>query len=193
VRRDIASDDELLLAAAADDREAFSILVDRHRGWVRSIMLAYVRDRDQAEDLTQDAFCRVYQNRASYTAQGTFVAWLKQISINLARDYLRARKRTPVEPLDEEHEAAALTIEFDPMAALASSLLSQDLRASIQQLPDDQRLTLVMHYFGSISIQDIAWAMKCPIGTVRSRLFNGLRRVRQTLTAQWNREGEGDL
>jgi RNA polymerase sigma-70 factor (ECF subfamily) len=75
--------------------------------------------------------------------------------------------------------------------ALASSALRDDLRAAIQALPDEQRLAMVMHYFGDMSLQDIAWAMKCPVGTIKSRLFYALRRVRQTLTARWDEE-EGE-
>ena len=75
--------------------------------------------------------------------------------------------------------------------ALASSALRDDLRAAIQALPDEQRLAMVMHYFGDMTLQDIAWAMKCPVGTIKSRLFYALRRVRQTLTARWDEE-EGE-
>lgn len=81
---------------------------------------------------------------------------------------------------------------FDPAAALASEVLHKDLRAAIHALPDEQRLALVMHYFGDMSLQDIAWAMKCPVGTVKSRLFNGLRRVRKTLTEKWEKEEGGE-
>ena len=67
----------------------------------------------------------------------------------------------------------------------------EELLLLLKTLADEQRLTMVMHYFGDMSLQDIAWALKCPVGTVKSRLFYALRRVRATLTARWQQE-EGD-
>jgi RNA polymerase sigma-70 factor (ECF subfamily) len=186
----LASDDDLMLAAADGDAAAFSELMQRHRSWVRSLMITFVRDAEQADDLTQEAFCRVYQHRDGYDAQGQFVAWLKRIAVNLAKDCLRRQKQATFVPLDEWEELPATDRRCDPMAALASGVLREDLRAAIEALPDDQRLPVVMHYFGDMTVQDIAWAMKCPVGTVKSRLFYALRRVRGTLTALWDEEGD---
>jgi RNA polymerase sigma-70 factor (ECF subfamily) len=77
------------------------------------------------------------------------------------------------------------------MAALTSGVMREELRAAIQRLPDEQRLPLVMHYFGDMSLPDIAWAMKCPVGTIKSRLFYGLRRVRQALAEEWQADEGG--
>jgi RNA polymerase sigma-70 factor (ECF subfamily) len=186
----LASDDDLMQATADGDAAAFAELMQRHRSWVRSLMITFVRDAEQADDLTQEAFCRVFQHRDGYDAQGQFVAWLKRIAVNLAKDYLRRQKQASFVPLEEWDELPATDRRCDPLAALASGVLREDLRAAIEALPDDQRLPVVMHYFGDMSIQDIAWAMKCPLGTVKSRLFYALRRVRGTLTALWDEEGD---
>jgi RNA polymerase sigma-70 factor, ECF subfamily len=156
---------------------------------VRSLMFAFVRHEAQAEDLTQEAFCRAFQHADTYAARGHFVAWLKRIAVNLAKDSLRRQAHAPCVPFHECEETAIADHRFDPMMALASGALRDDLRAAIQALPDEQRLPVVMHYFGDMSLQDIAWAMKCPVGTVKSRLFYALRRVRQTLTTEWEEEG----
>jgi len=132
----------------------------------------------------------VSRRAGDYIAQGQFVAWLKRIAVNLAKDFLR-RERTALEPLDAL-AAAAETHPFDPTTALLSDVLRHDLRQAIQSLPDEQRLVLIMRYFGDMSVQDIAWAVRCPEGTVKSRLFHGLRRVRLALTEIWQREGEGN-
>ena len=186
-----AGDDDLMLATAMGDRAAFAELMERHRSWVRSLMFAFVRSDAQSDDLTQEAFCRAFEHADTYAARGHFVAWLKRIAVNLAKDYLRRQAHTTCVPFHECEETAIADHRFDPMMALASGALRDDLRAAIQALPDEQRLAVVMHYFGDMSLQDIAWAMKCPVGTVKSRLFYALRRVRVTLTAQWeNDEGE---
>jgi RNA polymerase sigma-70 factor, ECF subfamily len=184
-----ASDDDLMQATAGGDPAAFTELVQRHRGWVRSLMIAFVRSEAPAEDLTQEAFCRAYQHADTYAARGHFVAWLKRIAVNLAKDFLRKQGRADCLPFHECEETAIADHRFDPMMALASGALRDEVRGAIQGLPDEQRLAMVMYYFGDMSLQDIAWAMKCPVGTVKSRLFYALRRVRQTLTEQWE---EGD-
>jgi RNA polymerase sigma-70 factor, ECF subfamily len=186
----LASDDNLMQAAAEGDEGAFGELMRRHQGWVRALMMTFVRDAEQADDLTQEAFCRIYQHRDGYDAQGHFTAWLKRIAANLAKDYLRKQKQATLVPLDEWEELPATDRRCDPLAALASGVLRDDLRAAIEGLPDEQRLPVVMHYFGDMSLQDIAWAMKVPVGTVKSRLFYALRRVRGTLTALWDEEGD---
>src|SRR5439155_5824701 len=115
----------------------------------------------------------------TYAARGHFVAWLKRIGVNLAKDYLRKQGHMAYVPFHECEETAIADHRFDPLMALASGALRDDLRAAIQALPDEQRLAMVMHYFGDMTLQDIAWAMKCPVGTIKSRLFYALRRVRQ--------------
>jgi RNA polymerase sigma-70 factor (ECF subfamily) len=188
VRKRIASDDELMEAAAGGDRTAFTELVSRHRDWVRSLAFAFVRDEGHAEDLAQEAFCRVYNRLQGYVPEGKFVPWLKRVAINLSRDALRKGKRRCDAPWDDLGEDRPDPGAPDPLEALASEALNADLRAALELLPDEQRLALAMHYFGNMSLRDIAWAMKCPVGTVKSRLFNGLRRVRQTLTERWETE-----
>src|SRR5215210_5429724 len=158
-----ASDDDLMRATAAGDRAAFAELMQRHQSWVRSLMFAFVRNEAQAEDLTQEAFCRAFQHADTYAARGYFVAWLKRIAVNLAKDYLRRQGQATWLPFHECEETAVADRRFDPLMALASSALRDDLRAAIQALPDEQRLAMVMHYFGDMTLQDIAWAMKCPV------------------------------
>jgi RNA polymerase sigma-70 factor (ECF subfamily) len=84
-------------------------------------------------------------------------------------------------PLHELEETLAEDDRFNPAAALAAAATREEMRAAIGSLPDEQRLALVMHYFGDMSLQDVAWAMQCPLGTVKSRIYYALRRIRQTL------------
>jgi RNA polymerase sigma-70 factor, ECF subfamily len=185
-----ASDDELVQAAAGGDDAAFSELMRRHRQWVCVLMRAFVHDPEQAEDLAQEAFCRVYRHAGDYTAQGSFIPWLKRIAVNLAKDELRKQRKASLVSLTEIEETLVSDKQSDPMAALASGVMREELREAIQRLPDEQRLALVMHYFGDMSLPDIAWAMQCPVGTIKSRLFYGLRRVRLTLTEQSEADGK---
>jgi RNA polymerase sigma-70 factor (ECF subfamily) len=181
------SDDDLMTSAAGGDAHAFAELVRRHRSWVRWLAYAFVRDHDQAEDLAQEVFCRAYRSAGEYVAGGRFVPWLKRIAVNLAKDALRRRRAAPATSLDES-AAVALDERLDPRAALASDVLRGDLRRAIEALPEEQRLVVVMHYFGGMTLEEIAWALQCPAGTVKSRLFYGLKTIRRSLTAIWERE-----
>ena len=182
------TDDDLMQATLGGDESAFAELMRRHRDWVCGLMHAIVGDREQAEDLAQEAFCRVYRSRKDYAARGNFVAWLKRIAVNVARDFLRGNRRTALVPLGDLGEMPAGETGFDPFAALASRVLRQEVRAAIAALPPDQRQALVLHYFGGASIEEVAERMGCPIGTIKSRLHHARRRIREMLAAEHEQE-----
>jgi RNA polymerase sigma factor (sigma-70 family) len=184
-----ASDDVLMQAVANGDAEAFRTLLERHQGWVYSLIDAVVRNEQHAEDLTQEVFWRLHQHAGSYIGKGEFVAWLKRIALNRAKDFLRQQKRSFSTSLEAIAESVPDDDCSDPASALLTSAVREELRAVIGALPDEQRLVIIMRYFGDMSLQDIAWAMKCPLGTVKSRLFNGLRRIQQALSGPENNEG----
>jgi RNA polymerase sigma factor (sigma-70 family) len=100
-------------------------------------MRAFAHDDEQAEDLTQEAFCRVHQHAGNYAAQRNFVAWLKRIAVNLAKDFLRKQRQAPIGSLNELEETQADDNHFDPMAVLTSEMLHKDLRAAKANHPED--------------------------------------------------------
>lgn len=178
-------DDDLIRAARDGDETAFAALLQRHRDWVCRLIYAVVQDQEQAEDLTQEAFYRVYQNLGFYTAQGQFVPWLKRIAVNLARNFLRDRLR------DQRRESALTRHteqrpgpQTDPAAILASRLLQEEIRDVLERLSPEARQALALHYFAGLSIQEIAERADCPEGTVKSRLFHARRLVRQAFRSK---------
>jgi len=190
VMRQHVSDDALIAAVQQGDPAAFTQLVQRHWAWVCRLITAIVHDHAYAEDVAQEVFCQVYHHLDNYTPQGKFVAWLKRMTVNRARNFLRDHGRAitlgSLVPLDH-----AITDHVcDPQTIITSHLLQQEVRAALQALPEEQRHVIVWHYFGGQSVQVIAAALDCPIGTVKSRLFNGRRHMRQTLLTLW---AEGDV
>lgn len=178
------NDDSLMRAAASGDRVAFALLLRRHRGWVLALVRAIVHDADQAEDLTQDVFCRLYARCGQYGAHSQFVAYLKRIAVNAARDFLRGASRRPAgTPLHQLTETTAPLQDhrFDPATVLASRALQQTVRAALLRLNDGQRGVVLLHYFGGLSVEEIARTIRCPAGTVKSRLFHARRHLRETL------------
>lgn len=177
-------DDHLMRALAAGDRAAFALLLRRHRSWVCNLLRGFVHDPEQAEDLTQDVFCRLYERCGEYRPQGgRFVAWLKQMAINVARDFLRARKRHGGSgaSLDDLQETAAPDHRFEPATVFASRMLQHSVRTAIERLNPEQQSVVLLHYFGGLPVEEIAQRLRCPAGTVKSRLFHARRHLRQTL------------
>jgi RNA polymerase sigma-70 factor (ECF subfamily) len=183
-----SSDDALMQSVARNEGDAFRTLMQRHQSWVFSLLIAIVRNQQHAEDLTQEVFLRARQHAAKYRSQGEFASWLKRIAINAATDFLRKETKFIAVGLDDIEKALADERCSSPVSALLASTLREEVRTAIQSLPDDQRLVVVMRYFGDMSLQDIAWALKCPLGTVKSRLFYALRRIRQNFTPDQEQE-----
>jgi RNA polymerase sigma-70 factor (ECF subfamily) len=183
------SDDALMQSVARNEESAFRTLIERHQSWVFSLLISIVRNQQYAEDLTQEVFWRARQHASKYIRQGEFVSWLKRIAINAALDFLREERKFVAVALENVENSLADEGGSSPVAALLASTLREEVRTAIQSLPDDQRLVVVMRYFGDMSLQDIAWAMKCPLGTVKSRLFHALRRIRQFFSGDPEQDG----
>jgi RNA polymerase sigma factor (sigma-70 family) len=183
------SDDTLMQSVARNEESALRMLIERHQSWVFSLLISIVRNQQHAEDLTQEVFWRARLHAGKYQSQGEFASWLKRIAINAALDFLRGERKFVAVGLENVENTLADERSSSPVAALLTSTLREEVRTAIQSLPDDQRLVVVMRYFGDMSLQDIAWAMKCPLGTVKSRLFHALRRIRQIFTRDREQDG----
>lgn len=184
-------DDVLMQAIAKGDEKAFAELVTRHRVWLYALICAIIQDEEQAKDLTQEALARIHRAAPNYVPQGNFVAWAKRIAVNLARNYLQQRRRMTLVSLSELAEEN-LQDDSNPMQLFLAKGLREEVRTAIQSLPEEQRLAVIMRYFGDMSLQDIAWALHVPEGTIKSRLFHALRRIRITLETLWSTESEAN-
>lgn len=177
-------DDALVLRARGGDRVAFELLLRRHREWVLGLLRAIVQDREQAEDLTQEVFWRVFVRMDGYQASGRFVPYLKRVAVNAGRNFLRdrrtrARREITIDEILAGMEEPGAT--SDPAQILSSRLLREEVRAALAALNKEQRRVVVLHYFGGRSVEAIADMLCCPVGTVKSRLFHSRRLLRRAL------------
>lgn len=179
-------DDELIQAAQMGDATAFGQLYQRHWGWVYRLLVAMVQDAQQAEDLAQEAFLRVHRHLDEYTAQGQFVAWLKRIAVNLAKNHLRHQRRAPPLVSVEVEGTDSGAPHLDPQVIFSSHLLRQEIRTALRTLNEEQQQVLLLYYFSGMRVETIATQLQCSVGTVKSRLFYGRRQVRQALLAIWS-------
>ena len=146
-----------LVAAAEGDREAYGRIVAACQNSITAIALAIVRDVPASEDIAQEAFLSAWQNLRRLQNPASFMPWLRQITRNLARDHLRARKRLPSEVADaDEVIQAAADPQPDPLGQLAGQEREAVAAELISALPDDSREVLLLYYREGQSSQQVA-------------------------------------
>ena len=172
-----AIDQELVKQAQAGDTKAFEMLVTRYQQKVANIISRYVRDRDEVLDVAQEVFIKVYKALPRFRGDSAFYTWIYRIAINTSKNHLVARSRriqnSDVEPEEAERYASALEMQnFDtPEAEYARQEIETAVTKAVDELPEDLRSAIVMREVDGLSYEEIAKAMDCPIGTVRSRIF----------------------
>ena len=187
MRRPTGDDDSLLQRAVRGEAACFTELVRRHRPWVCRLLSAMTSDPEVAEDLTQEVFTRLHRHAASYKGRGQFVAYLKQLALNVGRSHLRRIPGVTLVAWDEQIEPRG-EMGSDLLDAILTRQVQTEVRASVEALPPDQREAVLLHYFGGWTIPEIASRAKCPEGTVKSRLFHGVRKIREALTSTTQKE-----
>jgi RNA polymerase sigma-70 factor (ECF subfamily) len=168
------SDDELMAAIVAGDREAFATLYQRRRPDVYRFAVHMTGAPALAEDVTQDVFLAVIQDAHRYrSGRSGVVAWLLGIARNQARRRLSRERRLDPLPDAEEPVAASLAVRADPLAGLARDRQIDAVRHALRQLPVSYREVVVLCDLQELSYVEAADTVGCAIGTVRSRLHRG--------------------
>ena len=161
---------------------AFELLYDRHGGAAFSLAYRMVGNRVTAEDITQEAFLSIWRSRLRYDqARGSVRTWVLGIVHNRAIDQLRRgtvhdRRRETLDGVEERHEARERT---DVEAARRED--ARGVRTALDALPEEQRRTIELAYFGGFSHSQIAEMLGMPIGTVKGRMRLGLEKMRKQL------------
>lgn len=181
-----ADDQALVARCRRGEIAAFEPLVERYRERVWRLANSYVRDREEAWDVAQEAFVRAWQALPSFRGQSAFYTWLFRIVVNVATDRVRARaargRAFGTEPVPEEEWERVMT---DPAAAPDDAATRSEERARLRQalaaLPEHHRAIIMLSDLEGLSYREIAEVLDIPMGTVMSRLHNARRRLRQLL------------
>ena len=172
------SGDQLLVERAqGGDRRAFDLLVLKYQQKILKLVMRYVRDPTEALDVSQEAFVKAYRALPGFRGESAFYTWLYRIAINTAKNYLVALQRKPVEydldahaPEDAERHAH-LRDEETPEGLAMQEQLREGVEQAIAALPEELRTAIMLREIEGLSYEEIAAAMDCPVGTVRSRIF----------------------
>ena len=181
-------DRQLVARAQRGDKQAFELLVEKYQRKLARLLSRFIRDPAEVEDVTQEAFIKAYRALPAFRGDSAFYTWLYRIGINTAKNYLMAMGRraptsTEVEAEDAEgfEEGEQLRDINTPESMLLSNEIAKTVNATIEQLPEELRTAIQMREIEGMSYEDIAKAMDCPIGTVRSRIFRAREAIAEQL------------
>ena len=172
------TDRDLLVRAAAGDQAAFAILVRRHQSRVLNLAYRFSRDRQDAEDLAQEVFFKVWRHARSFRGQAAFSTWLYRLAVNTCLNF-RQRKKTRPDPLTltKDIESTAETAADGLEARQRENLLDQAMAA----LPPRQKMALILAGFEGKSYEEIASVMEVSVPAVESMLFRARRNLAASL------------
>ena len=172
------SGDQLLVERAKrGDRHAFDLLVLKYQQKIVNLVMRYVRDPTEALDVAQEAFVKAYRALPGFRGESAFYTWIYRIAINTAKNYLVNLQRKPVDyTLDGQGEDHAersgyLRDEETPEGLAMQEELRDAIEQAIAALPEELRTAILLREIEGLSYEEIATAMDCPVGTVRSRIF----------------------
>jgi RNA polymerase sigma-70 factor, ECF subfamily len=181
------SDAQLVERVQRGDRGAFDLLVVKYQHKVLKLVGRLISNPAEAEDVAQEAFIKAYRALKSFRGDSAFYTWLYRIAINTAKNALVAGGRRPVDfNLDlqdpEQFEIQARLKDSDTPEGM---LLTEEIRQTVQQamrdLPDDLRTAIMLRELDGLAYEEIAAAMGCPVGTVRSRIFRAREAIDKKL------------
>ncbi len=189
-----ATDARLVERVQRGDKRAFDLLMGKYQQRIQALVGRYLRDPDDIQDVTQEAFVKAYRALPNFRAESQFYTWLYRIAINTAKNFLVSRSRRPpavdVEASEAEYYAGGEALQEieTPENRLAGDELQRVVFEAIEALPEDLRTAVTLREFDGMSYEDIAAVMECPVGTVRSRIF----RAREAIDARIRPMLEGE-
>lgn len=196
------TDSELIAKILAGETAAFNTLVWRWQKPIYNFILRFIGSQsEEAHDLTQQVFVRVHQSLPRLKNPESFSSWIYQIAANLCRDWIKQKRRRTSVSLEKMKEAGALDVsKHEELTLSTDSIHHPDqivsrkqlrglLEKALSEIPDEQRIVVVMKEFQGLKFIEIAEALNQPINTVKSRLYYGLTALRKVL-AKWDIDRE---
>jgi RNA polymerase sigma-70 factor (ECF subfamily) len=190
------SDLSLVRRVQRGDKGAFDALVLKYQHKLVKLVMRYVRNPAEAEDIAQEAFIKAYRALPQFRGDSAFYTWLYRIAINTAKNAVVSRDRSPIEyDLDRSNTEESYDMQGrmkdseTPEALVLTDEIRTTVKEAIDALPEDLKTAIVLRELDGLSYEEIAAAMDCPVGTVRSRIF----RAREAIDRRLREVFEGGL
>ncbi len=186
-RNNTEIDKELVLKVQQGDKSAFDLLVIKYQHRIIQLVNRYIKDPSEAQDVAQEAFIKAYRALENFRGDSAFYTWLYRIAINTAKNYLVSRNRrysdyhVDVQDAEQVANAPQLKGMETPDELLQNDEIISVINSSIEQLPEDMKTAIILREFEGLSYEEIAQAMECPVGTVRSRIFRAREAIDEKL------------
>jgi RNA polymerase sigma-70 factor (ECF subfamily) len=183
-----APDEDLVAAVAGGDRAALAALYDRHAAVIYGLARRVLRDEGRSEEVLQDVFVALWQRAETFeSARGSVLTWLVAITRSRAIDRLRREQSRPTGhgvPLTDARWSPEVADEqsvSDPARVADQHERAEQVRNALRHVPDAQRRTIELAFFGGLSQREIAERTDVPLGTVKTRMHHGMRHLRELL------------
>jgi RNA polymerase sigma-70 factor, ECF subfamily len=195
------SDLELVRRVQRGERGAYDLLVLKYQHKVVKLVMRYMREPADAEDVAQEAFIKAYRALPQFRGDSAFYTWLYRIAINTAKNALASRDRNPVSyelDMQNNDEGSDVVNRLRDPETPEGLALTEEIRDTVNQaigsLPEDLRTAIVLRELEGLSYEEISASMDCPVGTVRSRIFRAReaidKRLREVFDAGLGRAEE---
>ena len=180
------SDRNLVRRAKAGETGAFDALVEKYQHRILNLVGRYIADRTARQDVAQEAFIKAWRNIKSFRGDSQFYTWLFRITVNTAMNHLAAARRRPEHtlPPNEDGEVSMDDMQVDldtPQGEVEAEEVARIVNEVIAELSEDLRVAITLRELEGMSYEQIAYIMKCPIGTVRSRIFRAREAIDERL------------
>ncbi len=181
------SDQALVERAQRGDKRAFDMLVRKYQQRIMKVLSRYVRDPMEVQDLAQETFIKAYKALPRFRGDSAFYTWLYRIAINTAKNYIVSQgRRPPQSDIDateaETYEGESALKEYaSPEREVLRDEIKETVFRAIDELPEDLKTAITLRELEGMSYEEIADAMECPIGTVRSRIFRAREAIDKKL------------
>jgi len=181
------TDQQLVERVQRGDKKAFDLLVLKYQARIINLISRFIRNPSDALDVTQEAFVKAYRAMPNFRGESAFYTWMYRIAVNTAKNFLAVQSRRPMEAEQDIAEfeqiegESALKEYATPEHMLLRDEIQETVIKAIDGLPDDLRIAITLREVEGLSYEDIAIAMDCPIGTVRSRIFRAREAIDKLL------------
>lgn len=184
---DKEADQILVERVQKGDKKAFDLLVLKYQQKVANLISRYIRDPSEVLDVTQEAFIKAYRALPKFRGDSAFYTWLYRVAINTAKNHLAAQGRRPpqddieAETAEQMDMGARLKEQDTPERLAMQDEIARTIKQAVEDLPDELRTAITLRELEGLSYEEIAQAMDCPIGTVRSRIFRAREAIDKKL------------